>query len=160
MEIIIRATVIYFFLWAVARGVGKRELSEMTAFELILLVTMGDLIQQGATQEDMSLIGAALAVGTLAMWILIFAYLSWRFRRLRPVLEGVPVVIIHHGEPLEKVMAIERLTLEEISEAARNQGIDDLGDIEIGVLEPDGKFSFLKASGQSDQQGSPERQAG
>ncbi len=81
MEIIIRATVIYFFLWAVARGVGKRELSEMTAFELILLVTMGDLIQQGATQEDMSLTGAGLAVGTLAMWILVFAYLSWRFRR-------------------------------------------------------------------------------
>ena len=104
MEIIIRSTVIYLFLWAVARGVGKRELSEMTAFELILLVTMGDLIQQGATQEDMSLIGAALAVGTLAMWTLIFSYLSWRFRSLRPVLEGVPVVVIHQGEPLSEVL--------------------------------------------------------
>jgi len=160
MEIIIRATVIYFFLWAVARGVGKRELSEMTAFELILLVVMGDLIQQGATQEDMSLTGAALAVGTLAMWSLIFAYLSWRFKRLRPVLEGVPVVVIHHGEPLDKVLAIERLTLDEVCEAARNQGIADLADVEIGVLEPDGKFSFLKASGQGDQQGSPEKRAG
>ena len=160
MEIIIRATVIYFFLWAVARGVGKRELSEMTAFELILLVTMGDLIQQGATQEDMSLVGAALSVGTLAMWILIFAYLSWRFRRLRPVMEGVPVVVIHHGEPLDKVLAIERLTLDEVCEAARNQGISDLADVRIGVLEPDGKFSFLKTSGASDQQGTPEKHAG
>ncbi len=160
MEIIIRATVIYFFLWAVARGVGKRELSEMTAFELILLVTMGDLIQQGATQEDMSLVGAALAVGTLAMWILIFAYLSWRFRRLRPLMEGVPVVVIHHGEPLDKVLAIERLTLDEVCEAARNQGITDLADVEIGVLEPDGKFSFLKTAGDSRQQGSPEKHAG
>ena len=157
METIIRSTIMYFFLWAVARGVGKRELSEMTAFELILLVTMGDLIQQGATQEDMSLIGAGLAVGTLAMWILIFAYLSWRFRRLRPALEGVPVVVIHHGEPLDKVLAIERLTLDEVCEAARNQGISDLADIEIGVLEPDGKFSFLKGSGQDDQQGSAEK---
>jgi uncharacterized membrane protein YcaP (DUF421 family) len=160
MEIIIRATIIYFFLWAVARGVGKRELSEMTAFELILLVTMGDLIQQGATQEDMSLTGAALAVGTLAMWILIFAYLSWRFRRLRPVMEGVPVVVIHNGEPLDQVLAIERLTLDEICEAARNQGITDLREVDIGVLEPDGKFSFLKTSGQSGQQGSPEKHAG
>ncbi len=160
MEIIIRATVIYFFLWAVARGVGKRELSEMTAFELILLVTMGDLIQQGATQEDMSLIGAALSVGTLAMWILIFAYLSWKFRGLRPVLEGVPVVVIHHGKPLAEVLAIERLTLDEVCEAARNQGISDLADVRIGVLEPDGKFSFLTASGQSDQQGTPEKHAG
>ena len=160
MEIIARATVIYFFLWAVARGVGKRELSEMTAFELILLVVMGDLIQQGATQEDMSLTGAILAVGTLAMWILIFAYLSWRFRGLRPVMEGVPVVVIHRGRPLGEVLAIERLTLEEICEAARNQGITDLAEVDIGVLEPDGKFSFLKASGQSDQQGSPEKHAG
>ncbi len=160
MEIIVRATVIYFFLWAVARGVGKRELSEMTAFELILLVTMGDLIQQGATQEDMSLIGAALSVGTLAMWILIFAYLSWRFRRLRPAMEGVPVVVIHHGEPLQKVLAIERLTLDEVCEAARNQGISDLAEVEIGVLVPDGKFSFLKGSGEGRQQGSPEKHAG
>jgi len=160
MEIIVRATVIYFFLWAVARGVGKRELSEMTAFELILLVIMGDLIQQGATQEDMSLIGAALAIGTLAMWSLIFAYLSWRFKRLRPVLEGVPVIVIHHGEPLDKVLAIERLTLDEVCEAARNQGIADLADVEIGVLEPDGRFSFLMISGQGDQQGTPEKHAG
>jgi len=160
MEVIVRATIIYFVLWALARGVGKRELSEMTAFELILLVTMGDLIQQGATQEDMSLTGAALAVGTLAMWIVLFSYLSWRFRPLRPVLEGVPVVVVHHGRPLDDVLAIERLTLDEVCEAARNQGIDDLADVDIGVLEPDGKFSFLKASGRGDQQGTPEKHAG
>lgn len=160
MEIIVRATVIYFFLWAVARGVGKRELSEMTAFELILLVTMGDLIQQGATQEDMSITGAGLAVGTLALWILVFAYLSWRFRKLRPVLEGVPVIVIHHGQPLDKVLAIERLALDEVCEAARNQGISDLNEIEIGVLEPDGRFSFLKFAGDGDQQGGPEKHAG
>ena len=161
MEIIVRATVIYFFLWAVARGVGKRELSEMTAFELILLVTMGDLIQQGATQEDMSLTGAGLAVGTLALWILVFAYLSWRFRRLRPTLEGVPVIVIRQGQALEKVLEIERLTLEEVCEEARNQGITDLAEVEIGVLEPDGKFSFLKATGEgAAHPGSPPKHKG
>ena len=160
MEIILRSTVIYFFLWAVARGVGKRELSEMTAFELILLVTMGDLIQQGATQEDMSVTGAGLAVGTLALWILISAYLSWRFRRLRPALEGLPVIVIRQGRPLDKVLAIERLTIEEVCEEARSQGIADLADIEIGVLEPDGKFSFLKTAGGADQHPAQERHAG
>jgi len=160
MEIIVRATILYFFLWAVARGVGKRELSEMTAFELILLITMGDLIQQGATQEDMSLTGAALAVSTLAMWIVGFAYLSWRFRRLHPILEGVPVMVIHRGQPLDKVMTIERLTVDELCEEARNQGISDLADVEIGILEPDGKFSFLQRSGDTDQQGSKDKLAG
>jgi uncharacterized membrane protein YcaP (DUF421 family) len=160
MEIIVRATVIYFFLWAVARGVGKRELSEMTAFELILLVTMGDLIQQGATQEDMSLTGAGLAVGTLALWIVVFAYLSWRFRRLRPFTEGVPVVVVRDGRPLDQVLKIERLTLDEVCEAARNQGIADLAEVDVGVLEPDGKFSFLKTDGEADQQGTPEKHVG
>ena len=160
MEIILRATIIYFFLWVLARGIGKRELSEMTAFELILLVVMGDLIQQGATQEDMSLTGAVLSVGTLAMWILISSYLSWRFRRLRSTMEGVPVIVIHRGQPLDEVLAIERLTLDEICEAARNQGITDLADVDIGVLEPDGKFSFLRASGKSHQEGSPDKHVG
>jgi uncharacterized membrane protein YcaP (DUF421 family) len=161
MEIILRATVIYFFLFAVTRGVGKRELSEMTAFELILLVTMGDLIQQGATQEDMSLTGAGLAVGTLALWISVFAYLSWRFRRLRPALEGIPVIVIRDGRVLDQVLEIERLTIEELHEEARNQGIADLADVRVGVLEPDGKFSFLKAAGGDDEQrGSPAKHKG
>lgn len=157
MEIVVRATVVYFFLWAVARGVGKRELSEMTAFELILLVTMGDLIQQGATQEDMSITGAMLAVGTLALWILLFAYLSWRFKPLRPVLEGLPVVVVRAGRILDEVLRIERLTHDEIRAAARNQGISDLGEVTVGVLEPDGKFSFLTDSGDDHAAGAPDK---
>lgn len=145
MELIVRATVIYFILWLVARGTGKRELSEMTAFELILLVTMGDLIQQGVTQEDMSITGAILAVGTLAFWIVVFSTMSWRFKRARPILEGLPVIVVRKGEPLENVLKIERITVDELKEGARNQGIVDLAEVEIGVLEPDGKFSFLRA---------------
>ncbi len=160
MEVILRATVLYFFLWGVTRGVGRRELTEMTAFELILLVTMGDLIQQGVTQEDMSLTGAGLAVGTLAFWILVFSYLSFRFRGLRKAVEGVPVVVIQDGRPLEKVLEIERLTLDEVCEEARNQGITDLAEVDIGVLEADGKFSFLKAVGGDQRQGSQERHKG
>jgi uncharacterized membrane protein YcaP (DUF421 family) len=161
MEIIVRATIIYFFLWAVTRGVGKRELSEMTAFELILLVTMGDLIQQGATQEDMSLTGAGLAVGTLALWITGFAYLSWRFRGLRPALEGIPVIVLRDGRVLDEVLKIERLTVEEVKEEARNQGITDLAEVEVGILEPDGNFSFLRVQDDGEeQQGSPAKHRG
>lgn len=156
MELVVRATIIYFFLWLVARGTGKRELSEMTAFELILLVTMGDLIQQGVTQEDMSITGAILAVGTLAFWIMVFSVVSWRFKGARPILEGVPVVIVRGGEPLKDVLQIERITLDELREGARNQGIPDLAQIEIGVLEPDGKFSFLlTGEAQQDRQRPP-----
>jgi uncharacterized membrane protein YcaP (DUF421 family) len=144
VEIILRATALYIFLWAVARGTGKRELSELTAFELILLVTMGDLIQQGVTQEDFSITGAFLSVGTLAFWILVFGYFSFRFPRARPAIEGVPVVVLRDGEPLFDVLRVERLTLDELREGARNQGIPDLGQIKVGVLEPDGRFSFIR----------------
>jgi uncharacterized membrane protein YcaP (DUF421 family) len=147
VEVILRATCLYGFLWLVARGTGKRELSELTAFELILLVTMGDLIQQGVTQEDYSLTGALLAVGTFAFWILVFGYLSWRFPRTRPAIEGVPVVVLRDGRPLPEVLKLERLTLDELREGARNQGISDLAHVSIGVLEPDGKFSFIRADG-------------
>ena len=157
MELIIRATFLYFFLWLVARGTGKRELSEMTAFELILLVTMGDLIQQGVTQEDFSIIGAFLAVGTLAFWILFFGYLGWKFPRFRPAIEGVPVVVVRDGKPLDEVLKLERLVLAEVCESARNQGIADLAEVRIGVLEPDGKFSFIKLKEDDNAPRSPEK---
>jgi uncharacterized membrane protein YcaP (DUF421 family) len=152
MEILVRATVIFFFLWSLTRGMGKRELSQMTAFELLVLVTVGDLVQQGVTQEDMSLTGAVLAVGTFAFWSLVFAYLAFKFPRTRPVLEGVPVVIIRDGDVLAEFLAAERMTREEVMEAARNQGIDDLAKVKLGVLEPDGKLSFLLAGRPGDQQ--------
>ena len=152
MEIIVRATVIFFFLWALTRGMGKRELSQMTAFELLLLVTLGDLIQQGVTQEDTSVIGAMMSVGTIAFWALVFAYITFKFKRTRPVLEGLPVVIIKDGSVLEEFLHAERMTVDELKEEARNQGIDDLTKVKLGVLEPDGKVSFLEADGPGDQQ--------
>ena len=152
MELVLRATAVYFFLWLVARGIGKRELAEMTAFELILLVVMGDLIQQGVTQEDMSVTGAMLAVGTIAFWIVVFAYLTWRFKRVRPIFEGIPVVVIRDGQPLNDVLPIERLTVDELLEEARDQGISDLRDVRLAVLEPDGKFSFITKEGDRHQE--------
>jgi uncharacterized membrane protein YcaP (DUF421 family) len=104
MEIIIRATVLYFFLWILTRSLGKRELAEMSAFELLLLVVVGDLIQQGVTQEDMSITGAMLAVGTIAMWILLFSWVGFRSGRARTVIEGIPVVVVRDGRPLEAAM--------------------------------------------------------
>ncbi len=143
MEIIVRATIVFFFLFIVARGTGKRELSEMTAFELILLVSMGDLIQQGVTQEDMSITGAALAVGTIAFWIILLSNVSYRLPWSRPILEGVPVVVLRDGEPILEALRYEHITLEELKEGARNQGIADLGQVGLAILEPDGRLSFL-----------------
>ena len=158
MELVLRTTAIYFILWAITRGLGKRELAEMSAFELLLLVTVGDLIQQGVTQEDMSVTGAMLAVGTIAVWILIFSWIGFRWRPARRAVEGVPVVIVRDGRPLEDALRLERVTLDELLEGARNQGIANLRDVELAILEPDGRFSFLQAGGgDGDQHPAEER---
>lgn len=143
MEIIARATVAFLCLWFLIRAMGKRELAEMTAFELVLLVAMGDLVQQGITQEDMSLTGAFLAVGTIALWSVFFSYVSFRWARTRPLLEGIPILVVRDGHVLEEALATERLSVEELMEAARAQGISSLSSVKFGILETDGRFSFL-----------------
>ena len=143
MEIVVRAAVVYLFVWLIVRCTGKRELAEMTAFELVLLVVMGDLIQQAVTQQDTSVVGGMLAVTTIGFLIVVTSYVSWRFTRTREVIEGVAVVIVRDGKALENILRLERVTVDEVLSGARQQGITDLAEVEIGVLEADGKFSFL-----------------
>lgn len=143
MEIVVRAAVVYVFLWLLLRVVGKRELSQLNAFDLVLLIVMGDLIQQGVTQEDMSISGAMLAVGTMAVLLVASSWVSYRVVASRRVLEGVPVVVIQDGKVFHDVLDHERLTLEDLHEAAREQQVGDLDHVDWAVLEPDGKLSFV-----------------
>ena len=147
MEIMIRAAVIFTFLYLLMRALGKRELAELSAFELVLFVTIGDIVQQGVTQEDMSLTGAGLAVGTMAGLILLLSWLGFRFPRTRRPIDGVPAVVVRDGVVLRHVLKIERMTEDDVHEEARLQGIADLAEVRIAVLEPDGRFSFIKRDG-------------
>jgi uncharacterized membrane protein YcaP (DUF421 family) len=144
MQLVARASVMFFFLWLVMRVMGRKELAEISPFELVLLVVMGDLIQQGVTQQDNSMAGAISAVSTFVLWILLFSYSSFRNKRVARVLEGQPVVVVSQGEPLTKMLHYERLSLDELKDAAREQGIGDLAQVALGVLESDGKFSFVR----------------
>jgi uncharacterized membrane protein YcaP (DUF421 family) len=143
MEIVIRASILYLLIWMLIRAMGKRELSEMNAFELVLLVTIGDLVQQGVTQEDYSITGAFLAIGTLGFWILLWSYVAFRFKRTRGVIDGNPVIVVQDGRIQQEALRVERVTLDELKDAAREQGIGDLREVQFGVLEASGKFSFL-----------------
>jgi uncharacterized membrane protein YcaP (DUF421 family) len=129
----------------------------MSAFELVLLVTMGDLIQQGTTQEDFSVTGAMLAVGTFALLMVFFSWVTFRFKKARPLLEGMPVVVVQNGKMRKEVMRYERLDEDELFEGLREQGIDDLSKVRFGVLEPDGKYSFFT---DEEHQPAPDKQSG
>lgn len=149
MELVVRATVIYWFLWLVVRGSGKRSLAELTPLDLLLIVILGDFVQQGVTQEDMSMTGAIIAVSVFVMWTMTADALSRRSRRAGRVLASPPVVIVKGGIPLMDQLERENLSLEDLKEAARINGYSNLSDIEFCVLESDGEFSFVPKSAES-----------
>jgi uncharacterized membrane protein YcaP (DUF421 family) len=144
MEIILRATVIFLFLLLLTRGMKRRTLAELAPFELLLLVTLGDIVQQGITQEDYSLTGAMLAIATFAFWITVLSYVTWRSRRLAGIIQGVPLVIIQDGAVIEPTLRAERLPVDEVREAARQRGIRDFAEVKLAVLEPTGRISFIR----------------
>lgn len=143
MDIVIRAAVIFVFIWVLMRIIGRRELSSMEPFDLILLVVIGDLIQQGVTQQDLSVTGAALAATTIALLAMLLTWLNYRFPKLRPALEGRPVVLVEDGKAIERNLKRERITLEELAAQARLKEIDSIADVRWAVLETSGAISFI-----------------
>ena len=144
MDIVLRGITLFVFVYVVMRLVGKRELSSLEPFDLILLIVLGDAIQQGLTQDDYSVTGAILAVGTIALLQFGVSYLSFRFPRLRPMLDGEPIVLLQDGNPIERNLRRERLTVESLAEEARGQQIGNLDKVAWAVLEPSGKISFIE----------------
>ena len=143
MDIVLRAALAYLFILFLTRVIGRRELSQLQPFDLILLVVLGDLIQQGVTQSDYSVTGLLLAGGTIAVLQAGISLLNYHSKRARPLLEGEPIVIIQDGDVIEKNLRRERLTLSEIQEEARLSQIASLEDVRWAVLETNGKISFI-----------------
>jgi uncharacterized membrane protein YcaP (DUF421 family) len=144
MDIVLRAIVLYAFVIFVMRVTGRRELSSMTPFDLVLLIVLGDAIQQGLTQDDYSVTGAILAVATIATLQVLTSYLSYKSRRARKVFEGEPIVLVERGEIVERNMHRERMRTDEIVEEMRQQQIGSLDEVEWGILEANGSISFIK----------------
>ena len=143
MDIVLRALVLFVFVWFLTRAVGRRELSTLQPFDLILLIVLGDLIQQGVTQNDFSVTGAMLAGGTMAAMTVLFSWLAYRFPRVQPVLEGDPVILIERGKTIDRNLKANRITLDELAAQARLNRIMHLEDVEWGVLETSGQISFI-----------------
>lgn len=154
MEIVIRAAVMFFFLWGVTRAVGRTTLGELSTFELLMYVTMGDLIQQSVTQQDYSLTSGVLTISVFALFTTALSWTQWRFPRTRPLINGKPVVIVRDGRPLSPALRQQRMSTSDLMAAARQQGIRSLGEVDLAILENDGKISFFTAT--QDSEGAPE----
>ena len=146
MDVILRAVIIYVVVFAFTRVLGRRELSTLQPFDLILLVIIGDLIQSGVTQNDLSVTGVLLVLCTIGTLQVLFSYLGFRFRRIRPVLQGEPIVLVENGRLIARNMRRERLTPDDLAEKARLSEIGSIDEIRWAVLETNGDISFIKQS--------------
>jgi uncharacterized membrane protein YcaP (DUF421 family) len=146
MDLAIRAVALFFFVFLITRVVGRRELSSLEPFDLILLIVLGDAIQQGLTQDDYSVTGALIVIGVLATLQVLVSYASFRFPKLRPVLDGEPIVVVEDGKPIRKNLHRERISVEELTEEMRLQQIASIDEVQWAVLETSGSISFIKKS--------------
>lgn len=156
MEIVIRATIVFWLLWLVLRASGKRELAQLTPFELIVLMVLGDITQQAVTEEDQSITGSALAVSTMVLWAVAISYLAFRSQLLSKLFESSPTVLIRRGVVDGRALRIQRMTHDELFSEARMAGIGDITDVDLAVLESDGRISFVRRPGKRDDQPPPE----
>jgi uncharacterized membrane protein YcaP (DUF421 family) len=146
MDIALRAVALFCFMLFITRVIGRRELSSLSPFDLILLIVLGDAIQQGLTQDDYSVTGAIIAISTIATLQVATSYVSYRSGRARRILEGLPVVVVQDGRFVEANLKRERMTRDEIEEEMRVQQIASLDRVEWAILETNGAMSFIQKS--------------
>ena len=144
LNIALRTTVIYLLVLAGVRLSGKREVGQMTPFDLTLLLLLSNSVQNAMTGPDTSLVGGMVAATVLLILNYLVANLSGVNRRFRKFVQGQPSMLIHDGQIIESHMAKEHVSMDELERAMREHGISDYHQVAISVLEVDGSISFLK----------------
>jgi uncharacterized membrane protein YcaP (DUF421 family) len=146
MDLVLRATVVFFFIFLITRIAGRRELSSLEPFDVILLVVLGDLVQQGITQSDESVTGTLIVISTITLLSIAVSWVSFRSGRVRLVTEGEPIILVQDGNVIERNLRRERLTHGDLEEEARRQQIGSLREIRWAILEKEGTISVIKKS--------------
>jgi uncharacterized membrane protein YcaP (DUF421 family) len=144
VEIVLRTASIYMVILIGVRLSGKREVGQMTPFDLTLLLLLSNAVQNAMTGPDTSLWGGVVAAGTLLLMNYLIAEVSGVNRRFRRFVQGSPTLLIHNGQMLPAHLAREHLTVDEVERALREHGICSVKDVSLAVLEVDGSISCLK----------------
>lgn len=146
MDLVGRCLILFPLVVVLVRIVNRRQLNSLEPFDVVMLVVLGDLIQQGITQNDFSVTGSSIVIVTITLLSMGTSYLAYRLPRFARVLDGEPIILVEHGRPIHRNLRRERITLAEIAAQARQNGIARLGEVEYAVLETGGSISFLSPS--------------
>jgi uncharacterized membrane protein YcaP (DUF421 family) len=144
LQILLRTGAIYLLVLIGVRLSGKREVGQMTPFDLTLLLLLSNSVQNAMTGPDTSLMGGAVAACTLLLLNYLVADLSGLNRRFRKLIQGQPSLLVHDGKVIESHMAKEHVSLDELHRALREHGISSVDQVALSVLEVDGSISCLK----------------
>jgi uncharacterized membrane protein YcaP (DUF421 family) len=147
MDLVFRALILFTGVYILLRVVGRRELAEMEPIDFILLIVLGDAIQQGLTQDDYSITGALITIFTIAAIQVAVGFISFRSPRVRAVIEGEPVVLVEDGRVLARNLRRARIAEDELAEEARLSQLTSLSDVAWAVLETSGKISIIPKKG-------------
>lgn len=144
LQVVLRTGIIYLLVLIGVRLSGKREVGQMTPFDLTLLLLLSNSVQNAMTGPDTSLMGGAIAACTLLILNYLIAGLSGTNRRFRRFVQGQPSLLVHDGKVIEPHMARERVSMDELHRALREHGISCVEQTALAVLEVDGSISCLK----------------
>ncbi len=144
MDAVLRATAIYLFLLVVLRLSGRRTLGEMTTFDFVLVLIIAETTQQALLGEDFSVTNAFLLITTLVAIDIVISILKSRYRGVERIIDGLPMVIVENGRPLQDRLRKSRLDEHDVLSAARRlQGLERMDQIKYAVLEADGAISVV-----------------
>jgi len=144
LQIMLRTGVIYLLVLIGVRLSGKREVGQMTPFDLVLLLLLSNSVQNAMTGPDTSLLGGVIAAATLLVLNYFVANVAGGNRRWRKLIEGEPSLLIHDGKAIESHMAREHISMDELHRALREHGLNSCDQVALAVLEVDGSISCLK----------------
>ena len=144
LEIAFRSAIIYLVVLLGLRLTGKRQVGQMTPFDLVLLLLIANAVQNAMTGPDTSLTGGLVAAATLLAMNTLVTRVVWRSRAARHLVEGTPTLLIHNGKLLQEHLTKERISAQDLHQALREHGVTRVEDVSLAVLEIDGSISVLK----------------
>jgi uncharacterized membrane protein YcaP (DUF421 family) len=142
--IVLRTLIVYVAVLVGIRLTGKREIGQLTPFDLVILLLLSNAVQNAMTGPDTSVSGGLVAAASLLVVNTLVAQIRMRSHRFRRFVEGVPVVLVTHGEIQFRNLNHERITVEELEAVMREHEVMHIADVELAMLETDGTISVIR----------------
>jgi len=143
-ELVIRGTAIFFFMFIIMKLWGKKHLGEMAAFDFILLLFISEAVQNSLVDDDKSIPGGMIVIATFLFWNILLNKITYRSRRLERLIDGEPKVLVKDGKVDTEMMAKQQITKQELYEAMRQEGVDELRKVKQATLETNGHVSIIE----------------